>query len=385
VIFLLIFISVALIVITLTAVLNGLTFPRLNGTPLLSHAPSVSILIPARNEAAVIGKTLESLLTQEYPNFEVILLDDNSTDGTGGIASSIEHKRLSVIEGQPLPRGWLGKNWACHQLSEVATGERLIFTDADVRWSPGALNALVAQMEQTNADLLTVWPTQQTYTWSERLIVPLMALAILGYLPVLATHYLPLSIFAAACGQCMAWKREAYMKVGGHNAVADNVLEDVTMARYVKREGLRLRMADGHGLISCRMYQSWETVRNGYAKNILAGYGHSIIALLIATVFHWIIFVLPPLWLMTGWFLTPDFPQWFGWAACLTTLGIGVRMLTAATTRQRLPDALLMPISAILMTIIAFQSIYWRFTGGRWKGRSITKREKASWQSKTLL
>lgn len=372
----LIFIASALIVISLTAVLNTLTFPRLGkGDTKPTRFLHVSILIPARNEAAGIAQMLRSLLGQDYPNFDITLLDDGSTDGTGEIAQRFADSRLTVISGQPLPKGWLGKNWACHQMAQIAQGEWLLFTDADVCWSEGALMALVAKMQHTNADLLTVWPTQQTVTWSERLVVPLMALAIMGYLPVLATHYLPFSLFAAACGQCMMWKREAYERVGGHRGVADNVLEDVTMARLVKKARLRLWMADGAGLVNCRMYENWQAVRNGYAKNILAGYGNSIIALSIATVFHWLIFIVPPLWLFAGWLLTPDTPNWLGWAAGLTGLGIGVRMLTAAATRQRVFDSVLMPISALLMTIIAFQSIYWRLRHGgvQWKGRMITK------------
>jgi chlorobactene glucosyltransferase len=382
----------ALVVITLTAVLNTLTFLRLSHNAKPTQTPPLSILIPARNEAAVIGETLASLLAQTYPNFEIILLDDHSQDETAEIARAFDDSRLQVIQGQPLPPHWLGKNWACHQLAQVATGQYLIFTDADVRWTPGALETLAAELHRTNADLLTVWPTQHTVTWAERLIVPLMALAIVGYLPVLATHYLPFSIFAAACGQCMAWKRTAYLKIGGHRMVARNVLEDVTMARYVKRAGLRLRMIDGAGVIVCRMYDGWRSVRNGYAKNILAGYGNSIPLLLLATVFHWLLFIVPPVWLA----LLLIAPETFDlqithsrpWAVGLTTLGIGVRMLTADATRQRMLDALWMPLSAALMTVIAAQAMYWRFVGGSWKGRAITpiqgqdtnKKRRAIWQ-----
>src|SRR5690606_28862766 len=153
-----------------------------------ADAPMVSILIPARNEAQVIAGTIRSLLAQHYPNFEIILLDDQSTDGTANLAAQAGagDSRLRVIGGAPLPEGWLGKNWACQQLSQAARGEYLIFTDADVYWSVDALAALIELTQQTQADLLTVWPTQDTVSAGERLVVPLMALAILGYLPLLA-------------------------------------------------------------------------------------------------------------------------------------------------------------------------------------------------------
>ncbi|MBC8098948.1 MAG: glycosyltransferase [Armatimonadetes bacterium] len=366
------FSAVALSVIACIAILNALTFPRLGQGrvgKVASATPLISVLIPARDEAAVISATLTALLGQVYPHFEVIVLDDASSDGTGDLVRQHDDARLRVLNGEPLPAGWLGKNWACAQLAEAAAGDYLVFTDADVRWSPGALAALAAAIQHTQADLLTVWPTQTTVTWGERLVVPLMALAIMGYLPIWGTHYTPFSAFAAACGQCMAWRGGAYTTVGGHSAVAGSVLEDVLMARRVKRAGLRLRMLDGAGLVGCRMYTGWQSVRDGYAKNILAGYGDSVLLLLLGTIFHWLLFIMPPLLLLTS--------EW-RWGAALTALGVGVRMLTAAASGQRVLDGLLMPLSALLMTRIAAQAVYWRVRYGapRWKGRILTTAER---------
>lgn len=376
---LVVFVAVTLIGMAGITLINVFVFPRLSRKyPASNFTPLVSILIPARNEAAVIQTTLEKLLAQAYPNYEVLLLDDNSTDETGKIARSLNDPRLTVLSGAPLPNGWLGKNWACHQLAQMAQGEILIFTDADVRWEAGSLDAVIAEMQRTNADLLTIWPTQITVTWAERLVVSLMALAIVGYLPVIGTHYTPIAAFAAACGQGMVWKRSAYQAVGGHAAVRDNVLEDVTLARILKRKRLRLRMEDGAGLIACRMYTDWQTVRDGYAKNILAGYGNNIPALLLGVIFHWIVFVLPWFWLLAGAFGLGS-SGWPEWPLVLITLGVGVRMLTAAFTRQRVMDGLLMPISVGLMTLIAFRSIYWklRYGGPNWKGRAIKQQAHA--------
>lgn len=361
---LLIFTSAALIVISLTAILNVLIFPRLKAQPPPEDAPLVSVLIPARNEAHVIGQTVRKWLAQTYPNYEVLLLDDASTDGTGDIArdASGGDPRLRVLNGTPLPEGWMGKSWACQQLAQHAQGEILVFTDADVQWQPEALNALIAPMLRHDIDLYTVWPTQHTVTAAERLIVPLMAMVVVGYLPLVMTHHSPFGIFAAANGQCMAWQREAYERVGGHRPVAANVLDDVTLARLAKGGGASLRMADGHHLIACRMYEDWPAVRDGYAKNILAGYG-SVPALLLATLFHWLVFLAPWAWLLTPHAL---------WAALLIALGIGVRMLSAVFSHQRAVDALALPVSVLLMTRIAFRALIWHYTGGpRWKGRVI--------------
>ncbi len=358
------FISLALAILGITAVSNFLFFPRLKATQPAAQ-PKLSVLIPARNETAVIGQTIRALLRQTYRNFELILLDDQSDDGTGAVATAAanDDARFRLLSGAPLPPGWLGKNWACHQLSQAATGEYLLFADADVRWAPEALAALLALALSEQADLLTVWPTQQTETWAERLVVPLMSLAILGYLPIVPVHYTNLPAFAAANGQCLLFRRGAYEQVGGHTAVHRNVIEDVALAKTIKSHGLRLRMADGNRLVSCRMYQSWPEVRAGFAKNILAGHGGSVPFLLLSTLFHWLVFLFPWFWFVA----TLDY-----WPLGLGLAGVVLRGGTAVFTRQRPLDALLMPLSVLLMSRIAFQSIQWQRRGtAEWKGRIL--------------
>ncbi|HRL10691.1 MAG TPA: glycosyltransferase [Aggregatilineales bacterium] len=362
----------ALTYVTLVATMNVFAFPRVGARPTaLASAPRVSVLIPARNEARVIANTVRAHLAQDYPDFEVLVLDDHSDDSTGDIARAAGDDRLTVHAGQPLPPGWLGKNWACQQLADQAGGDLLLFTDADVRWEPGALAALVSELQRTRADLLTVWPTQITRTWSERLTVPLMALVVVGYLPIIGTHTVPHPAFAAANGQCMLWRREAYLRAGGHEAVRNRIVEDVALARRVKASKMHLIMEDGGGLIACRMYHNWPEVRDGYAKNILHGHG-GLIPLLLSTVLHWLMLLYP--WLLAVIAIMSGDRLLLAWAAALIALGVLVRMLTAAVTRQRLLDALLLPASALVMTVIAFRAIYWQFTGGpRWKGRTVGK------------
>lgn len=357
------FCAFALFIVGLTVFSNLLLFPRLKPfvSPLGQPLPRLSFLIPARNESAVIGPTVTALLAQDYPDFEVLVLDDGSNDQTTATALTAAggDSRLCVLAGQPLPEGWLGKNWACRQLGDAATGDLLVFTDADVLWSREAASALVAEFGNSQADLLTVWPTQTTITWAERLTVPLIALAVLGYLPALAVHALPWPAFAAANGQCLAFRRQAYESVGGHAAVAGDILEDVALARLIKRRGYRLRMADGHGFIRCRMYTGWESVRDGLAKNILAGHANSPGFLILSTLFHWLVFLLP-------WFL------WvFDWRfVALAVAGVIIRGITASFTLQRVRDALLMPVSVVLMTLIAGRALTWHYRGGpQWKGR----------------
>lgn len=366
-----VFALAALCVIFAIGLLNALFFPRLRPAP-PDFRWRVSVLIPARNESAVIGQTVRMLLRQTRPPDEILVLDDSSDDGTAECAQAAAegHPALRVITGAPLPSGWMGKNWACHQLAQAASGELLVFIDADVIWRPAALAALIAQVQNSQADLLTVWPTQRTESWAERLVVPLMALAVLGYLPLPLVHYTPFSLAAAANGQCMVFRRRVYDLAGGHAAVREQIVEDVALARRVKQIGLRLRMADGAELVACRMYRDWPSVRSGFGKNILAGHGNSLLLLAVSTVFHWIVFVLPWLWLI---FNPPDLDGWPWLPLLMIALGIGARAVTAAATRQRVVDALLLPVSVVLMTLIAAQAVWWRlrYGGPQWKGRII--------------
>jgi chlorobactene glucosyltransferase len=366
---------------------NLIFFPRLKQTSGVTGAglPFVSVLVPARNEAAVIEGTVRRLLSQSYPRFELIVLDDNSDDGTGSLARSAAagDERLRVINGKSLPPGWAGKNWACHQLAQAAHGEVLLFTDADTVWAPQGLAAVVDEMQRGQADLQTVWPTQMTETWTERLTVPNMALVIIGYLPVLATHYIPLASFGAANGQVMAFRRGAYDAIGGHERVAATVVEDVKLARRIKGAGLRLRMADGNELVSCRMYTDWPGVRNGFAKSLVGGYG-SVFGVILSILFHVTVFLVPPLWLLFGFGgaremplvagpLALTLPMWPVWPAALTLAGMAIRGVTAWFTRQRARDGLLMPVTVLVMTWISLLACWWqiKYGGPVWKGRLV--------------
>ena len=367
-------IAIALAIATVIILTNLAFYPRLRPAP--PQPATVSVLLPARNEAAVIGATVRRILESSTAIHELIVLDDNSTDGTGQLAceAAAGDRRLRVIAGAPLPAGWLGKNWACHQLAEAATGDLLLFTDADVTWNSGAIDGLVVLRERLNADLLSIWPTQETGSWGERLVIPLITFADWAYLPVIAVHHVTkptwaASTLAAAIGQCLLFTRDAYARSGGHAAVRASIIDDVALARRAKALGLRLRLGEGDGLITCRMYHNWPEVRDGFAKNILAGYG-GVLPMLVSALFHAAVYVLP-----YGLALTAAFyPAWNGpsaWAwLALCLWAIGLRAITAWTAGQRIRDAIWLPISVLAMTAIAVRALNWRLYGGPvWKGR----------------
>ena len=369
--------TVALLIMLAIALHNLCYFPRLAASVPPAHPlPPISILLPARNEAQQIGQTVQALLAQSYPHFEVLVLDDQSTDETArrAQAAAKADPRFRLLIGAALPSGWSGKNWACHQLAQQARHRTFLFTDADVQWQPGALAALIAMQQHTQADLLTVWPTQITHTWGERLVVPLMSLAVLAYLPVRFAHHSPYPLAAAANGQCMLFQRHAYDACGGHAAIRQRILDDVLLAQRTKAARLRVRMADGAGLIACRMYQTWRDVFHGYAKNILAGHGDSPLLLLASMLLHNSLFVAPWVWLLWGYWGTLK-AGWPWWPLALIGLGLLVRGMTAYSSRQRIYDSLWMPLSVLLMTGIAGQALWWHWHAGgpQWKGRRLDR------------
>jgi len=367
--------TIGLLTILVIAITNSRSFPRLHPVALtaVQTQPRVDVLVPARNEAINIGETVGGLLRQDYARLTITVLDDHSEDDTRHVAriAAGDAANFSVLGGRPLPDGWMGKNWACQQLAENTGGELLLFTDADVRWEPGAVSAVVATVDALNADLLTVWPTQITVSWGERLIVPLMAFAVVGYLPIHVAHELPHPLAAAANGQCMAFRRPAYAAIGGHRAVKAEVVEDIRLAQRIKAHGLHLRMADGNDLIQARMYDGWQATIDGYSKNILAGHGNHVSLLILSTLFHWTLFLWPWAWLLVG--RTWPLPGWPWWPLGLVLVGIAARAVTARATRQRVGDALLLPVSVLLMTWIAGRALWWRwrYGGVKWKGRIL--------------
>lgn len=224
------------------ALSNVRVLRRLGKYPLPSGFPSLSVLIPAQNEEANIQPCVRSLLTQEYPDFEISVLNDNSTDGTGRelAALAAQSDLVRILRGKPLPPDWLGKHWACHQLAQAAKGELLLFTDADTRHHPLALRDAVAALLAEEADLLTALPQQEVVSWAEQLIVPVLPWSIFSFLPIGLAHRLRWPALSAAAGQLMLFRRQAYEQVGGHSGVRQHGTDDLALARKIKAQAQRL-------------------------------------------------------------------------------------------------------------------------------------------------
>jgi glycosyltransferase involved in cell wall biosynthesis len=229
--------------------------------------PSVSIIVPARNEEAGLRTCLESLLTQTGVAFEVIVVDDHSTDRTREIASSFSNQHVRVIDAGPLPPGWTGKNNAVTTGARAARSEWLLFTDADTIHFPGSLARSLEEAARHGAALLSYSPEQVVKSLAEKAVMPVIFAELAAtFRPSLVSD--PRSPAAAANGQYILITREAYDAVGGHAAVAGNLLEDVALARAVKQSGRKIFFRYAGDAVRTRMYRTVAQLREGWTKNL---------------------------------------------------------------------------------------------------------------------
>jgi cellulose synthase/poly-beta-1,6-N-acetylglucosamine synthase-like glycosyltransferase len=233
----------------------------------LPALPAVSVIVPARNEEACLGGCLQSLVRQSGVPVEIIVVDDHSTDRTREIALSFSNQQVRVIEAGPLPAGWTGKNNAVTAGSKAALGEWLLFTDADTIHLPGSLARSLKEAKRHDASLLSYSPEQMVKSFWEKAIMPVIfAELAASYRPSQVSD--PNSPAAAANGQYILITREAYDSVGGHAAVAGNLLEDVALARAVKQSGRKIFFRYAADAVQTRMYRSFAKLREGWTKNL---------------------------------------------------------------------------------------------------------------------
>ena len=382
----------AILVWSLAMVLANLTcFDGLReAEPFGPDAPLVSILVPARNEALNIEACAGSLLAQDYPNCELLVLDDHSEDATSdllrGLGVSESGERARLIRGEALPPGWCGKNWACDQLARAARGKFLFFTDADTAHAPATVSAAVAYAQRTRAGLVSAWPRLLTVTWGEKLIIPMIVL--LGM--ILYPHWLVLlfqrhpawaarlptryrRMFGAANGQFMFFARDCYDAIGGHAALRDHVVEDVALGRAVAarmHEGMRLRNCDSLQFSTVRMYRSVGEVWEGFTKNLRAAFEESLTGFLMIGASQLCCFLAPFALL----FLPVPGKRFIVAEIALIYL---VRIILTARFRTSWLGCVLHPIGHALALAIGVNS--WRRSAGggvTWKGRnySVAKR-----------
>ncbi|MBI2151166.1 glycosyltransferase [Candidatus Woesearchaeota archaeon] len=360
------------IVITLVSsigIYNFFTATRLKKA-VPREQPFVSILIPARNEELNIAVCLDSVFKQNYPNFEVIVCDDQSTDKTSEIIESFQsyHKNIQLISGKPLPEGWTGKNWACQQLTQKAKGELFLLLDADVTLEPEALASAVALKERKKVSMLSCFPQQIIKSWGEWMLVPLVDWLLLSFVILDLVYRTKSTRFSVAIGQFILISREAYLKMGGHEALRIAVTEDVEMSCRLKFQGERILVARSTGLVHCRMYTNFNDAKKGLARFVFLGskmkpasYIISLVGLLALFVLPFVLFFIHPYYLLL---LIPLLLQ---------------RILTSLISGQNiLFNLLLLPVHYFFTFYVSINSLY-VVLGNKmeWKGRKINLKSLA--------
>jgi glycosyltransferase involved in cell wall biosynthesis len=336
------------------------------------------VVIPARNEEEDIPKCLDSVVNQDYPSLEVLVVDDASTDQTAEIVQRMQkqHNTIRLIRGQEPPQGWAGKTHALYQGVQEATGDYFLFLDADGRLFPSCITQVVKRTIEHNAGLLTLIPRFETVRFWEKVVLPVIGHLIFT-LPLTRVNK-PNSKLTLVSGPFMLFQREAYQAIGGIERFKDSIVEDLALGRAIKEAGYRLYLSVGHELFTARKYKSLREIWNGFTKNFFVGLDRKLwqAGLLAAAIF--VVFVFPwlsvPALLAYLWLHGPS-PSiltalLLGSGSCLLTLL--TRGLLWKSIKLDATHALLHPLGALVVIGILANSTL-RILGGKgvsWKGRA---------------
>jgi len=342
----------------------------------LPGSPNVSIILPVRNQANTVTECVRSLVHVEYPNKEIIVVDGGSTDGTRELLTDFG-QQITLIEEEPLPAGWVGKNWACHLGYKKSQGKLLLFTDGDSIHSTDSLTRSVNYLQAEKADLVTLAPGTILRTFWEKVLQPPIFLLIM----ILVGGKLVNDDRrgnAIGNGQYMLFRREAYEKIGGHSAVRDKIVEDYNIARLLKKAGLRLRFVTGEDVLGVRMYASLAEIWRGWRKNFYTvSEKHMLSKAIVRIVLMLTFLVLPFAILGYGLFLIPTSPlnpYLIAGAFMAFLLWLGIVILDRSI-RISPGYALLFPLAILVYVSIGIDSTVRGSLGFgfSWKGRVYGK------------
>ena len=349
--------------LALHSIINGLLLRRPGNREIVSE--KVAILIPARNESENIGECLATVLDQKnLTNFSVYVLDDSSTDDTNRIVHEIarENSRLTLIHGKELPEGWTGKNFACWQLASAAeSSDYLVFIDADVRLRSDAIVKSINALRKYRWKFISPYPRQIARTWSEWLIQPLLQWRWITTLPLRLAERSLRPELTAANGQFLIFESEAYFTAGGHKAIHEEVLDDIYLARQMKRHGFHGNVIDGSAIAECRMYRSWRELRNGYTKSLWSAFG-SIPGAMLVIIFLVALYIFPLLIAIQG----------MSWGISLLLFALISRLMSAIRSQSSITSALFHPLAAAVLCYLICRS-WW-----------LKRKNRLEWKSRTL-
>ena len=326
-------------------------------------ASELAVLIPVRNEAGQIGELLTDLQELDPKQVEIHVLDDHSTDPTHEVVSSYQSvmPNLNLFRGQPLPAGWLGKNWACHQLANTTSAPYLLFLDADVRLKPALIPNAVAFLRNHNLALLSLFPRQVVKTLGERLIIPIVYQILLTFLPLRLVEKSGMSSLAAANGQFMLFEGAHYRQHQWHKQVKTHKVEDIAIMQEIKKQGDKGAALLSGKAMECRMYRGGAEAIEGFSKNFLAFFGDSAVLAVAYSLFGAIGIL----------FLIGLSPFW-GSMLLLVEILLVRSIINGLTGYRLIQQMVLAPLQMVLTPYLALSAIWKRISGNnQWKGRTI--------------
>lgn len=338
-----------------------------------SLLPSVSVLIPARNEERNLKALLTSLVNQNYPNYEVILIDDNSEDKTYEIAQSFanKHTNFKVLGSLKLAEGWTGKNYTCYQLQQHAKGDYLLFTDADTIHKKNSIRKAVTAAMNENSDLLTLLPYMVMKSPWEKIIMPMLYYTVITLLPFYFVNRKGFPAFSIGIGPFMLFRRNSYDLIGGHESVKSDIVEDVRLARKVKESGMKLTVIDGTDILKVRMYRNLNEIWEGFSKNIYAGFNYNSPVMFLSNFAYMILFFLPFVFLFITLLLYSVYDILFFIIIIQVLLIYLSRIIISFRFSLGMFSSIFHPLGTLMVSLIGLNSWRWvKFSGGsKWKGR----------------
>lgn len=335
--------------------------------------PLISVLIPARDEENNIAACLESLQRQDYSSYEILVLDDSSTDSTASIVEGIAagDPRVKLLKGLPLPDGWAGKPFACSQLALEAKGSWFLFTDADTIHAPEMLRSALTYAYSRKIAMLSGFPLQHTVSFSQRVAIPMMYFFVLSCLPLWWLQRSRTPKPGVAIGQFLFFNAGDYKEMGGHEAVRSRILEDVWLGFEIVKRGKRHGVVDLTGMVSCRMYERLGPLWEGMSKWFysITSLSPWLFALIIVAVFG--VFILP--FLIAAGHFTPGLPS-YGFSLLIVLQMVFIllmRIIIDHKFRHSRRYFLLHPVSISFWILCGVNGVYKRLTGRgtQWKQR----------------